>query len=50
MIADSDLDLEALIKALSDLGCGGRILCESPEHMDKDALVIKRAWEAESGD
>lgn len=45
MLADSDLDLDALIRALSDYECAGRILCESPEHMDKDALVIKRTWE-----
>jgi deoxyribonuclease-4 len=45
MLNDSDFNLEALIRALSDLNCGGRILCESPDHMDKDALVIKQAWE-----
>jgi deoxyribonuclease-4 len=45
MLADSDFDLEALLRALNDFGCAGRILCESPEHMDKDALVIKDAWE-----
>ncbi len=49
MLADSDFNLDALVRALSDLGCGGRILCESPEHMDKDAQVIKNAWESESG-
>lgn len=46
MLADSDFDLEALIRVLADYKCGGRILCESPEDMDKDALVIKSAWEA----
>jgi len=45
MIADSDLDLTALLRALHDKGCAGRILCESPEDMDKDALRIKSAWE-----
>ncbi len=49
MLADSDFELEALVKALSDFDCAGRILCESPEHMDKDALVIKAVWEAVSG-
>ncbi|HHH82837.1 MAG TPA: hypothetical protein ENL35_07595, partial [Chloroflexi bacterium] len=34
MIADSDLDLTALLRALHDKGCAGRILCESPEDMD----------------
>ena len=48
MLADSDFNLGALIKALSDHGCAGRILCESPEHMDRDALVIKEAWQAET--
>lgn len=47
-INDSDLDLKALIKAFVDMGCGGRILCESPEDMDKDALLIKKTWEKAS--
>ena len=29
-LADADLDLKALFKALHDFGCAGRILCESP--------------------
>jgi deoxyribonuclease-4 len=45
MIADSDLDLQSLLSALAALDCGGRILCESPEHMDKDAQLIKSTWE-----
>ncbi len=45
MLADSDFNLEALLQALADFGCGGRILCESPEDMDKDAHVIKQAWQ-----
>lgn len=45
MLKDSDLDLDALLRALVDSQCGGRILCESPEDMDRDALVIKRVWE-----
>jgi deoxyribonuclease-4 len=44
MIKDSDLDLEGLLKALADLSCGGRILCESPQDMDKDALLIQERW------
>jgi deoxyribonuclease-4 len=43
MIHDSDFDLTGLLRALADLNCGGRILCESPEHMDKDALVFKES-------
>jgi deoxyribonuclease-4 len=42
MLVDSDFNLEALLRALLDMNCAGRILCESPEHMDKDALLIKR--------
>ncbi len=45
MFADSDFDLEALLTALRDFECGGRILCESPEHMDKEAQLIMAAWE-----
>lgn len=44
MLADSDFKLEELLRALADFDCGGRIVCESPEHMDKDAQVIKEAW------
>ncbi len=45
MLNDSDFDLNGLLQALIDLDCGGRILCESPEHMDKDALLIKQKME-----
>src|SRR5512138_408823 len=42
-LAKCDLKLEALYKALSDFGCAGRILCESPI-MEEDALNMKKAW------
>ena len=42
-LAEADLDLKALFKALKKLGCGGRILCESPV-MEEDALRMKKAW------
>ena len=45
MLKDSDFDLDALLRALKAFECGGRILCESPQDMDMDALVIKQAWE-----
>jgi len=48
-LADSDFDLKGLMRALADSGCQGRIVCESPEDMDKDAHVIKSAWEKASG-
>jgi deoxyribonuclease-4 len=47
-LEEADFDLEALLRALHDFGCGGRILCESPI-MEDDALVIREAWEAISG-
>jgi deoxyribonuclease-4 len=45
MLSDSDFNLVGLLQALIELDCGGRILCESPEHMDKDALLIKQKME-----
>lgn len=44
VLAEADLDLPALLRALRDAGAGGRILCESPV-MEDDALVMKQAWE-----
>lgn len=43
MLEEADLDLDALLKALLEMGCGGRIVCESPV-MEDDALVIQSAW------
>lgn len=43
MLAESDFDLDSLLRALHDMGCGGRIVCESPI-MEDDALVIQKAW------
>jgi deoxyribonuclease-4 len=42
-VAESDLKLNALFKALTEFGCAGRILCESPI-MEDDALNMKKAW------
>jgi deoxyribonuclease-4 len=42
-VAESDLKLTLLFKALNELGCAGRILCESPI-MEEDALNMKKAW------
>ena len=44
MLAESDLDLKGLMKALREFGCRGRILCESPV-MEDDARAIKKAWQ-----
>jgi deoxyribonuclease-4 len=42
-VAESDLKLNALFKALKEFDCAGRILCESPI-MEEDALNMKKAW------
>ncbi|MGE5072592.1 MAG: TIM barrel protein, partial [Anaerolineae bacterium] len=42
-LADADLDLKALMGALNEFGCSGRILCESPI-MEEDALNMQKAW------
>jgi deoxyribonuclease IV len=42
-IQDSDFDLAALFSVLHQCGCGGRILCESPE-MEEDALFMQQEW------
>jgi deoxyribonuclease-4 len=47
-VRESDLDLDALFRALREFDCGGRILCESPA-MEADALVMKEAWTKISG-
>ena len=48
MLADSDFKLSALIAALVESGCAGRILCESPQ-MEEDARNIKAAWTKAAG-
>lgn len=48
-LAEADLNLKALFKALKDFGCAGRILCESPI-MEEDALNMKKAWKQISGE
>jgi len=48
-LAEADLDLKALFRALNDHGCAGRILCESPA-MEEDALHMKKTWARLSGE
>lgn len=48
-LAEADLDLKALLCALKDFKCAGRILCESPI-MEEDALNMKKAWKKVSGE
>jgi deoxyribonuclease-4 len=46
---EADFDLDALLKALHDFECGGRILAESPV-MEDDALLYKERWMTISGE
>jgi len=48
-LEEADLDLEALLRALKDFGCAGRILCESPV-MEEDALLMMKTWKEVSGE
>ena len=48
-VEESDLDLDALLRALHDFGCEGRLLCESPR-MEDDAHLIQAAWMRISGE
>jgi deoxyribonuclease IV len=48
-LAEADLNLKALFRALHDHACGGRILCESPI-MEEDTLNMKKAWKKVSGE
>jgi deoxyribonuclease-4 len=43
-IEESNLDLDAILQALRELGCGGRIVCESPI-LEEDATLIKNKWQ-----
>jgi deoxyribonuclease-4 len=45
----SDLDVEALMRALIDKKCQGRILCESPI-MEEDAVLCRQVWCELSGE
>lgn len=47
-LEEADLDLKALLQALYDFNCCGRILCESPT-LEDDALTIKQSWLEVSG-
>ncbi len=42
-LKESDLKLSELFKALHDLDCSGRILCESPI-LEEDALYMQELW------
>lgn len=43
-IRESDLDIQGLFKALKDMDCGGRVLCESPL-LEEDALYLQELWQ-----
>jgi len=42
-LEESDLDVEALMRALAEIKGRGRILCESPA-MEEDALLLQKMW------
>ena len=48
-IEESELNFEAILQALKDLKCAGRILCESPI-LEEDAILIKKKWQEISGE
>ncbi len=48
-LTESDLDLDAILRALKDFSCEGRILIESPA-MEEDALLVQRRWAEISGE
>jgi deoxyribonuclease-4 len=43
-LTESDFNLDALLRALAEFDCGGRIVCESPI-LEEDALLIQRRWQ-----
>ncbi len=45
VLAEADLDLPGLYKALREYQCEGRIMCESP-NLEEDALEMKKIWES----
>ena len=49
VLSESDFNLEALFRALKDVGARGRILCESPT-LEEDAQFIQESWMAFSGE
>jgi deoxyribonuclease-4 len=42
-VQESDLDLQAIFRALAAFGCQGRLLCESPA-MENDAVYMREVW------
>lgn len=48
-VAESDLDLKGLFRALHAFGAAGRILCESPA-MEDDARYMKTVWQEVTGE
>ena len=48
-LAESDLNLHAILQVLHDFGCAGRIFSESPI-LEEDALLIQKSWRDISGE
>lgn len=47
-LEEADLNLDAILQALHDFNCAGRILCESPV-MEEDALLMQKGWQKLAG-
>jgi len=47
-LQESDLDLQAIFRALAAFGCQGRLLCESPA-MENDAVYMREVWDGVRG-
>lgn len=49
VLAESDMDVPALFRALKEFSARGRILCESPA-MEDDALILQAMWKDVAGE
>ncbi|MFO3796416.1 MAG: TIM barrel protein [Anaerolineales bacterium] len=48
VLEESDLNVRAIFQVLHEMGCAGRILCESPI-LEEDALRLKAWWQEIAG-
>jgi deoxyribonuclease-4 len=49
LIEESDFDMRGLFRALTEINCSGRILCESP-NLEDDAVLMQNVWFEVSGE
>ncbi|NMC13800.1 MAG: TIM barrel protein [Chloroflexi bacterium] len=46
-LQEADINLDAILQALKEFDCAGRIMCESPEAvLDEDAQLIQQRWKS----